>query len=314
MKILVTGAGGFVGQHLLQALETEFPDAEVIAGDPDQPGGKFDITDSASVDALVKLVQPNSCVHLAAVAAIGDARSNPLLAWKVNLDGTLALASAILRHAPACRLVFASSADLYGSSFRSGLPLDETALPAPLNVYGATKAAADLALGAMAAEGLQVVRVRPFNHTGPGQSASFVVAAFARQMMRIKAGLQPPVMKVGDLSPFRDFLDVRDVCAAYALCLRPDIAISPGTILNIASGRPIQVGALLDALLTAAGVTASVETERHLLRKSDIPFAAGNAAAALALLGWKPLVPLTTTLDDVIADWATRVATESVPT
>jgi len=312
VKILVTGAGGFVGGHLLPALTAAFPAAELI-GCGNAPGDRpLELTDAASVDDAVREIRPDACVHLAAIAAISAARTDPDLAWRVNLGGTLALARAILRHAPACRLVFASSADLYGASFRAGVALDEAALLAPLNTYSATKATADLALGAMAAEGLRVVRMRPFNHTGPGQSTAFVVPDFARQVMRIQAGLQAAVLRVGDLSPMRDFLDVRDVCAAYAACLRPEIELPCGQILNLASGRPVRIADVLQGLLDVAGVQASIETDAALLRPTDIPVAIGNAEAALRLLGWQPKIAWQTTLGDVIEDWRVRVKSENV--
>ncbi len=217
-RILITGASGFVGRHLLTRLAAAFPDAELVACG--ERLTTLDVTDGAAVLALVRQAHPRACVHLAAVSAVPAARAEPDLAWRVNLHGTLALARAILEAAPGCLLLFASSADIYGRSFDGGMPANERTAPAPMNTYAATKAAADLALGALAADGLRCVRVRPFNHTGPGQSADFVVPAFARQIARIEAGLQPPRLAVGALDPMRDFLDVRDVCAAYVACLR----------------------------------------------------------------------------------------------
>lgn len=304
-RILVTGAGGFVGRHLLPALGAAFPAAALLT----EP---FDVTDPAAADAALKAAQPDALVHLAAVAAIPAARLDPDRAWRVNLLGTLNVARAVLAHAPGCTLLFASSADLYGASFRAGTPLGEDALPAPLNTYAATKAAADLALGAMAAEGLHVLRVRPFNHTGPGQSAGFVVAAFAEQVARVKAGLQPPVLRVGALDPMRDFLDVRDVCAAYAACLARSDALAPGTVLNLASGQPRRVGDVLAALMAAAGVQAEVTTDATRLRPTDIPMAVGNPALARHLLGWAPAIPWDQTLADVLADWQGRVGDQAV--
>ena len=208
-------------------------------------------------------------------------------------------------------LLFVSSSEVYGRSFRAGAALDETAAAAPMNAYAATKAAADLALGALVGDGLRAIRLRPFNHTGPGQSAEFVVPAFARQVARIEAGLQPPVMRVGALDPRRDFLDVRDVCDAYVACLERADAIEPGTILNIASGTPRRIGDVLRDLLDLAGVTATLETGTTLLRPSEIPIAAGDAGVARARLGWNPAIEWEQTLHDVLRDWRGRVRQEA---
>jgi len=142
-RILLTGASGFVGHHLRNALAAAFPAAAL-----NMPA--FDLTDDAAVDSAVRDVAPDVCIHLAAVSAIAAAERNERQAWDVNLHGTLRLAHALLRHVPGCQMIFPASADAYGRSFRSGSALDETAPLAPMNIYGATKAAADLALGAMA--------------------------------------------------------------------------------------------------------------------------------------------------------------------
>ncbi len=302
-RILVTGAAGFVGRHLLPALRAAFPAAE-LATEP------FDVADPAAVSHAVRRVRPDACVHLAAISAIPAAQSDPDAAWRVNLGGTLSLARTLALEQPGCTLLFASTADAYGRSFKAGVKLDESAALNPMNTYGATKAAADLALGAMAGDSLRVIRARPFNHTGPGQSADFVVAAFARQVARIAAGLQPPVLRVGALDPLRDFLDVRDVCAAYALCLARADAIPPGTVLNIASGAPRRVGDVLAELLELAGVEAAVENDAGRMRASEITLAAGDAGLARRLLGWAPAIAWRQTLADVLADWRGRVMAE----
>ncbi len=304
MRLLVTGSVGFVGRHLLPCLADAFAGAEVIEAG-------VDIRDAAAVTRGVRETLPEACVHLAAVSAVPAARADPDLAWQVNLHGTLALARALLADAPGCTLLHVSTAEAYGRSFLGGAPATEATAFAPANTYAATKAAADLALGAMVGDGLRLIRVRPFNHTGPGQSDAFVVAAFARQVARIEAGLQPPVMQVGALEPRRDFLDVRDVCRAYALCLARADALPPGIALNIASGVSRRVGDVLADLLALAGIEADIVTDADRLRPSEIPVATGDATAARKLLGWAPEIAWTTTLADALADWRTRVAAPS---
>ena len=295
-RVLVTGAAGFVGRTLIPVLRDAFPEAEI--GD-----AGFDVTDELAVSAAIASGRPDAVVHLAAIAAPGDARADPDRAWRVNLHGSLNIGRAILAGAAECTLLFVSSADAYGASFRAGEPVDEGAPLAPLSTYGATKAAADLALGAMAADGLRVVRARAFNHTGPGQSEAFVVPAFARQVARIAAGLQEPVIEVGALDPLRDFLDVRDVCDAYAAILERKDTLAPGTILNIASGRMQRIGDILQSLMDAAGVTAEVRTQPARLRATDIAEVCGDASLARRLLDWQPTIAWERTLRDVLADW-----------
>jgi len=297
--ILVTGASGFVGRALLPVLRQAFPHADIR-------DAAVDITDAAAVAATIAAARPDAVVHLAAVAAPGDARADPAKAWRVNLGGSLNVGRAILDTVPECTMLFVSSSEAYGASFRSNTPLHEREVLAPLGTYGATKAAADLALGAMAAEGLRVIRARPFNHTGPGQSDTYVVPAFAGQVARIAAGLQDPVMQVGALHPLRDFLDVRDVCAAYATILARADTLTPGTVLNIASGHMRRIGDILQDLLDAAGVTAEIRTQPARLRATDIAEVCGDASLAHRLLDWQPTIPWHQTLNDVLADWKSR--------
>jgi GDP-4-dehydro-6-deoxy-D-mannose reductase len=303
-RILLTGASGFVGRHLTGMLSATYPDATLITP-------KFDIRDATAVASAIQEVSPEVCIHLAAVSTVAAAARDEDRAWQVNLHGTLHLARGILRHAPDCIMLFVSSSDAYGSSFRAGsLVTEETAL-APMNTYGATKAAADLALGSMAGQGLRVVRLRAFNHTGPGQSAEFVIPAFARQIARIAAGRQPPVMQVGNLDTWRDFLDVRDVCNGYIACIERRDTLVPGTILNLASGQPRRVGDVLTELRDIAGVEIEVRIDRSRVRATDLRTAAGDATRAGDMLGWSPTIPWTVTLRDVFDDWRGRIVGEA---
>lgn len=303
-RILITGASGFVGRHLIQRLTAAFPSAALIT-DP------VDVTDPGATTALIRSARPDAAIHLAAISDVGSARADPARAWRVNLYGTLTVANALLRDAPGALLLHISSADCYGRSFAAGVPLDESAVLAPMNAYAASKAAADLALGALVGDGLRCIRLRPFNHTGPGQSPAFAVPAFARQIARIEAGLQPPRLSVGALDPRRDFLDVRDVCDAYVACLRRADTLRSGAILNIASGVPRRIGDVLRQLLAIAGVEAEVETGQTLIRSSEIPLAEGDATAARAALGWLPAIQWECTLRDVVEDWRSRVRAET---
>jgi GDP-4-dehydro-6-deoxy-D-mannose reductase len=302
-QILITGATGFVGRHLAKALTTAFPDATLF-----MPA--LDVCDVAAVSDVVRTVAPTSCIHLAAISSVAASRANEDRAWQVNLGGTLILARAILQHVPACQLIFASSADAYGASFRKHTRVDESVPLAPLNEYSATKAAADLSLGSMAARGLRVVRLRPFNHTGPGQSSQFVVAAFARQVARIAAGIQKPLLQVGNLDPRRDFLDVKDVSAAYVACVALRNSLEPGMVFNIASGEARRIGDILNELQTLAGISAIVQVDEVRRRTTDVPLACGDATLARRVLGWTISTPWRQTLRDVLDDWRGRVTIE----
>ncbi|MCS6891738.1 MAG: GDP-mannose 4,6-dehydratase [Rhodovarius sp.] len=315
-RILVTGAAGFVGRHLLTALRRTFPAARLIAGLHHRPAEGWDaalpidLSDPAAVAAALATAEPDAVVHLGAQANVAASFRDPLGTFRANLDGSLHLAEAIRQRGPACRLLFVSTGEIYGLSFRRGVPLDEEAPLAPANPYAAAKAAADIALGEMALRGLSVLRVRPFNHVGPGQSEGFAVAAFARQVARIEAGLQPPVMQVGALDRWRDFLDVRDVAAAYALLLARWEALPNGAAVNIASGTARRIGDVLQALLDRAGLAVRIEESAAALRPTDVVSSLGDAGRIRAALGWAPTIPWEQTLDAVLADWRERIRQE----
>jgi GDP-4-dehydro-6-deoxy-D-mannose reductase len=315
-RLLVTGAAGFVGRHLIAALRQRFPAAQLIAACRAEDGMRpaldgadrvvpFDLLEPEACAAMIAETRPDGLVHLAAQASVAASFADPRESWRANLMGTIGLAEAVLRHAGHCRFVLASSAEIYGLSFRGAAPLDEAALLCPANPYAASKAACDLAVGEMALRGLDAVRLRAFNQTGAGQSASFVVASFARQIARIEAGQQAPVMQVGALDRWRDFLDVRDVCTAYVAAL--DAGSVAGSLYNIASGTPRRVGDILDALIARSGVAPVVEVEPVRLRPTDVERVAGNAARAQRDLAWAPVVPWDETLDVVLGDWRERI-------
>lgn len=304
---MITGAGGFVGMHVMATLLSMVEGVEIIPtsrrGGYSPVAGRIeplDVTDRAGVSETVARISPTHVIHLAGMAALPAAAANPDAAWNIHLGGTLNVARAIMECVPECQLIHVGSGQVYGASANAGLPMDETTLLVPTDTYTVSKAAADLALGALAKSGLRCVRFRPFNHIGPGQSEDFAVASFAMQIARIRAGREKAVMKVGNLEARRDFLDVRDVAAAYALTVMHGQTIPPGTILNLASGVAWRVRDLLDMLLAIAETPITVEVNMLRLRPNDIPVFVGNPGRARELLGWQPRLSLEQTLRDTL--------------
>jgi GDP-4-dehydro-6-deoxy-D-mannose reductase len=302
-RVLLSGAEGFVGKTVMR-LASEAPRFDQVQVIPlcGPQGGELDIRDAAAVAAAVSKCRPTAVIHLAAVASPRQAGQSPRLAWDVNLIGTYNIASAIMEHAPEARLVFAGSADAYGSSFgRGSEPVDEDMPLAPISVYGATKAAADIMLGQMAEAGLQAIRFRPFNHTGPGQSPYYAASAFALQLVRIERGWQAPEIEVGNLEARRDFLDVRDIACAYleTALARPG---HPGAF-NLATGHPLAIGDMLELLLGHSVARPRLRTEPSLLRTQDLEVMSGDPRRAREILGWSASIPIEKTLQDLLAHW-----------
>lgn len=315
-RILITGADGFVGRWLVEGLGQQMPDAHIIGASSAAPvmegveGRACDVTDRAATDALIAGSRPDAVVHLAALSSVTQAQDAPLETWNVNLTGTLNLADAVLAHVPQARFLFAGSSESYGATFaRWPGPLDEDAPLSPNNPYAASKAAADLAVGALAAsEGLHAVRFRPFNHTGPGQDERFVIPAFASQIARIEGGRQEPVMQVGDLRARREFLDVRDIVNAYIAALTRPEPLPDGTVLNLATGNPIPVGDMLNQLIAMSQQEIAVKVDPERVRGEETPFAGGDARRAADLLGWTPIFSLRKTLESVLTYWRKSTA------
>jgi GDP-4-dehydro-6-deoxy-D-mannose reductase len=315
MRILITGATGFIGPHLIPELGRVLREDAVVLPtarhadrlpDGDQ-AAPLDVTDEGAVDRVVADFAPTHVIHLSAVSSLLKASADRKAAWTINTFGTLNIAHAILRYAPRCWLIFAGSGLVYGDTARSGRPLDEAVLLAPNSDYSVTKAAADLALGALTGRGLKSVRLRLFNHTGPGQAEEFVVPGFAAQIARIEARLQAPVIRVGNLDAARDFLDVRDVTSAYALAVVKSTELDPGLVLNIASGTPRTIRSVLDELLALSPASINVEVDPSRMRPSDTPVYVGSAEAARRLLGWAPQHSFSATLSEVLVYWRWRV-------
>jgi GDP-4-dehydro-6-deoxy-D-mannose reductase len=258
-----------------------------------------DVTDPAALHAAVAAAEPEWVFHLAARTFVPDAATDPAAAFTVNATGTLQLLAAVARHVPRCRVVVVGSADAYGAVPDADQPIVEAQPLRPLSGYGASKAAADLLAGQWAdGAGLDVVRVRPFNHTGPGQDGRFVCADFARQLRAVAGARNPPRIEVGDLDPVRDFSDVRDVVAAYVAVAERGVR---GAAYNVCSGVGRSIRSVLDDLIAAVGVPVEVVSVAARRRPLRVPRLVGSAAALHAATGWQPAIAWPQTLADLLA-------------
>jgi GDP-4-dehydro-6-deoxy-D-mannose reductase len=297
-----------VGRYLVSALAARPERFEVIVGIHRNPtfadrGVRcvaIDVTDADQVRTVIAAEKPTHIFHLAGIAQTDH--SDIRQTWAVNFGGTLNVAIAIQQVAPSSRLLCCTSAEIYGESCRSGQPIDENSLLDPIIPYGASKAASDILIGQMAKQGLKAIRLRPFNHIGPGQSERFVVPAFAAQLARIERGQQDPVMHVGNLTIRRDFLDVRDVVDAYVRALLRFDQLAPGCAINIASEKAIAIEGILRMLLSLCNIKVDIIVDRERLRVSEIPVSVGDASRARALLDWMPRIELSDSLK-LILDW-----------
>ncbi|MBI4613926.1 MAG: GDP-mannose 4,6-dehydratase [Planctomycetes bacterium] len=317
-RALVVGGTGFVGRHLARVLAAS--DREVLATGrrPPLPDGTalpgevraLDIEDREAVLALVGSFQPDEVYHLAAVSDVPAVFEFPARGAAVNVAGAARVLEAIALECPRARAVVASSGTVYEGADPSLVPWDETVPAAPLTLYAATKVAAEaIAQGFAMERKVQVVVVRPFNQIGPGQSPRFALPSFARQVARIERGLGDAegTIEVGAIENRRDFCDVRDMARALILAMERG---RPGEIYNVASGRPVRVGDLLERMLARSGVRARIVPRSSRLRPQDVPIMAGDASKAARELGWRPETPVEQSLDDCLADWRSRIDRE----
>jgi GDP-4-dehydro-6-deoxy-D-mannose reductase len=317
MRVLVTGIGGFAGAPVTEALVAAGHRVHgVVRRDPTRAAGLpletvhvRDLLEPEAVDSIVAGVVPDAVVHLAGLTFVPAAERDPRAAYRANLETMLAVLGAVRSRAPRARVLAVTSSEVYGAVRPEELPVTEDTALRPRTVYGASKAAADVAAGQWArAYGLDVVRARPFNHTGPGQDPAFVCAALARQLARVEAGRQPPEVRVGNLDAVRDFSDVRDIAAGYVALLERG---RPGEAYNLCAGEGASIAEVLAILRTTARVPVRVVADPGLVRAAEVPRVVGSHTRATRDTGWVPRRRLADTLADVLGDWRARVARES---
>lgn len=293
VRVLVTGASGFVGARLRPALERA--GHAVLAPD-------VDVVDGPGLAAVLERLQPEAVVHLAALSFVPEAEAHPEAAYRVNFRGARNLLEAVRSGAPAARVLLVGSGASYGAAPAGSAAFAEEAPLRPGDAYARTKAAADLLGAVYARRGLDVLRVRPFNHTGPGRPDAFVESSFARQLAEIEAGRRPPRLDVGNLDAVRDFLPVEDVVEAYLRLLDPAV---PAQAYNVASGRGTTIREILELLLARSAARPEIRVDRARWRPTDA--SVGSPARLERLTGWAPRVPLAEALGALLEAWRREV-------
>ena len=290
MRALVTGADGFVGRYLVDLL--------ISAGD-DVTESAVDITDRGNlIDAFTEAA-PDVVYHLAAQADVGGSWDAPIETYRVNVEGTVNVLDSA-RLAGATRVLAITSADIYGRVHESDLPLTETQPLRPVSPYAASKAGAEMAcIQAGFGHGLEVIRVRAFNHLGPGQSDRFVASAIASRIAHNEMDGDPSI-PVGSLAARRDFTDVRDVVRAHHLLM---INGQPGETYHVCSGVDRPVSELADTLLSLAATPMHLAPDPSLLRPVDVPVLCGDNSKLRDATGWLPEIPIEQTLRDLLQYW-----------
>jgi GDP-4-dehydro-6-deoxy-D-mannose reductase len=314
--VLVTGAAGFAGSHLLDALRGQGATVEGWAR-PDTPAffghlpagvlwRNVELLDFAAVRQAVASLRPATIFHVAGAAHVGQSWQAVASTLEVNVMGTENILEADRQLGLSARILVTGSASVYRDSDE---PLTENAALAPSSPYAVSKLAQEQLAVRAARDGQRVFATRPFNHIGPRQAPSFATASFARQIARIERGGAPPLIRVGNLSPRRDVTDVRDTVQAYIAVVDRG---TPGVVYNVCSGTAPRMQDVLDGLRRRASVPVDVETDPTLYRPHDAPVVVGDHARLTRDTGWCPTIPLEQTLDDLLAFWRDAVEREAI--
>lgn len=318
VRALVTGISGFAGSHLADRLlaggDVEVHGVAHVGHDSPNLARlrdrvtlhAADLTSRAAARRALEAARPDWVFHLAARASVAGAWRDPERTLVDNVTMQLHVLQALVELELGARVLVVGSSDEYGLVTAGELPITEDCPLRPVNPYAVSKVAQDyLGYQYHLGRGLDVVRVRPFNHIGPRQGTGFVVPDLASQVARIEAGLAPPVLRVGNLSARRDFTDVRDIVRAYRLALERG---RPGCVYNIGSQRSWAIAEVLDALLGLARVSVRVEQDPARMRPSDVPEVVCDCRRFHRDTGWQPEYTVEASLADVLDDWRARVA------
>lgn len=315
MRALITGINGFVGGHLAEHLITLGGwDIWGIALEPviRLPQLRehiscisLDLCDQHNVSEALASLRPDVIFHLAGQPFVPESFRDPAGTFHINILAQLNILLALIEHNIKARVLAVGSYEEYGHITPDDLPIDEDTPLRPTNPYGVSKIAQNmLALQYYLSHTIDVVRVRPFNHIGPRQNDRFVASSFARQIALIEQGKQEPVIRVGNLTPQRDFTDVRDIAHAYVLAVEYG---ESGQVYNIGSGKPVKIEEMLNQLLADSHATIDVQQDPERMRPVDIPVVVCDAGRFRARTGWEPRISFEQTIQDILDDWRFRV-------
>jgi GDP-4-dehydro-6-deoxy-D-mannose reductase len=295
VRAFLTGGHGFVGRFLAAHLQSEGDSVDVAPLD-------VDITDLPALRQAVVSANADAIYHLAAFTHVGQSWQEPEATLRVNVLGALNVTEAARACQVPPRVLLVGSAEVYGAVSPRHLPVSEDAPLRPVSPYAASKAAAELVgLQAHLGRGVPVIRVRPFNHAGPGQDPGFVVSGLAQRIVKAEREGSRTIA-VGNLSARRDFTDVRDVVRAYRLLVERGVA---GEVYNVCSGRDVAIEALARRLIELAGADVALSFDRALFRPADVPALRGDPTRLREATGWEPQIALDDTLRAVIDHWRT---------
>jgi GDP-4-dehydro-6-deoxy-D-mannose reductase len=316
--ILITGCTGFVGRYVLEQCSLCYPQADVFGlvahAVPSMQTHAVkllvaDITQRDQVQHAIAQARPDLIFHLAAQSSVADSWKNPQQTLRVNTEGTIHLLEALRAERLSPRIVLVGSGEQYGLVRPEENPIREDCPFRPANPYAAAKASQDLyGYQYFIAYDLPIIRTRPFNHFGPGQSSTFVIAKFARQLALIEAGKAAPKFPVGNLEARRDFLPVEDVVAAYMKLAEQG---QPGAAYNIGSGHARSIRSMLDLLLTLTTVSIQIYEDPALLRPIDVPLLEADTSRLRTDTNWQPTIPLEAALQRTLDYWRAVVASEA---
>lgn len=310
MRALITGINGFVGGHLAEHLLASEWEVVGLASSPTAHLASLaervhvsvvNLLDERATRAAIEQIKPDVIFHLAAQSHVPTALADPAGTIMNNLMAQLRLMEAIRDLALDPMIVIACTSEEYGAVHPDDIPVDEDTPLRPGNPYALSKVFQDmLALQFFLAHNLRTVRLRLFNHIGPRQAPGFVVPAFARQVARIEAGQQEPIVRVGNLDARRDFTDVRDIVRAYE---QAALQCEPGEVYNVGSGEAIAIRDILDMLIELSNVPIDIELDPTRVRPIDVPVIACDASRFRAQTGWEPQIPIKQSLADVLFEW-----------